>query len=313
MKTAAEKFTRNGALVILMSILLIMISMPLPCRAYYFPDRSGELPGGKMNPALTALFVAGLGLVGIALVMSMAQHSHKVQPAAVMDSTNSGRRVQCKEGAFSLADTWSTFRTRINGYCVDWGTHKFIGYLADGDSLIRPIDQVYDLKDSVGHRITLAPSPLPAAPTDSLYDALKRKPLNEMTDREYQYFMVKKPTPNVSNALLADAQTEKVQCQEGAFSLGDLSSSFRTRIKGYCVNWATHKFIGYLADGDSLIKPLSRINDLRDSRGHRIVLAPPPLTVAPTDSLYEVLKRKPLNEMTDREYEYFMLKKTAEM
>jgi hypothetical protein len=39
----------------------------------------------------------------------------------------------------------------------------------------------------------------------------------------------------------------------------------------------------------------------------------PPVPASPPDSLYEVLKRKPLNEMTDREYEYFMLQKKAEI
>ena len=115
----------------------------------------------------------------------------------------------------------------------------------------------------------------------------------------------------LSFALLDDAVAENVQCQEGAFTLGDSWSTFRTRIKGYCVNWNTDRFIGYLANGDSLIKPLGSINDLKDSRGHRVVLVPTSLTSAPTDSLYEVLKLKPLDEMTDREHEYFMLKRKA--
>jgi len=111
----------------------------------------------------------------------------------------------------------------------------------------------------------------------------------------------------------ADLSAQNVECREGTFYLGNpLSVGGRTRLSGYCIDWNTRMFTGYLPGGRSLTKHLEELETLTDVQGQTVKLAPP-VPASPPDSLYEVLKHKPLNEMTDREYEYFMLQKKAEI
>jgi hypothetical protein len=112
--------------------------------------------------------------------------------------------------------------------------------------------------------------------------------------------------------LVGGARADRIQCQQGTFYLGSTFSPDRTRLTGFCVNWDTGRFVGYLADGDSLVRSTDNVRNLTDKKGRRVYMGPPRSASAP-DSLYEALKLKPLNEMTDREYEYFMLQKKAEV
>jgi hypothetical protein len=111
------------------------------------------------------------------------------------------------------------------------------------------------------------------------------------------------------------ALADDVQCEHGLFFIGDPLAASRIRLTGYCVYYSKNqRFVGYFPNGDSLITTLDRLpTSLFDSQGHTVNLIPPTGPPAPSDSLYEALKAKPLDQMTDREYEYFMLKKKAEI
>ena len=111
-----------------------------------------------------------------------------------------------------------------------------------------------------------------------------------------------------ASALLA----QNLDCRQGRFYLGNPVSVDRTRLDGYCIDWNRRMFTGYLPGGRTLTRHLEELETLTDAQGQTVKLAPP-VPASPPDSLYEVLKQKPLNEMTDREYEYFMLKKKAEI
>lgn len=108
------------------------------------------------------------------------------------------------------------------------------------------------------------------------------------------------------------ATAANVECVRGRYVLGTPLASYRTQLLGFCVNWDTGRFVGYETDGDSVSTFLDRMEPLYTYSGRRVnLIAPPP--PLPQDSLYLALKNKPLEAMTEREYEYFMLKQRAEL
>jgi len=109
------------------------------------------------------------------------------------------------------------------------------------------------------------------------------------------------------------------ECHEGSFILGHPTDASITKLMKYCVDWRTRIFTGYLPDGDIFTVSVDEVNNLRGPDRDLILLSPPrdlKLSSSATlssDSPYELLKKKSLDEMTDREFEYFMAERAAEL
>jgi hypothetical protein len=96
MRTSDKKSVWSGALIILLSVMLVLDCLPAPCMADpTFPDESDKLPGMKEGTTEKFLLVAGVVLLAIILVEDLVEYrSHKVQPAATpatIHSTGSGQ------------------------------------------------------------------------------------------------------------------------------------------------------------------------------------------------------------------------------